>query len=406
MAKVKKSKPTMVAEFDPLEEMAPIDPMMVAEPAPPEEDEFSDPTPAEVPMEEPAPEEMVNPQTGVPESLTKAAKPASQQFIEMMQSPEYQAKVAEYNDLVKKSLGDQRAGIADNENAIKEIEGLDTQVDLSPLAAYVDSQTGSKFSQSYARPDSKEDRIKKVLGLKNQLQLQRQGLTKQELDLLKSSLMGLGGKSGGREAGTQARSDRAYNLKVDDAIDKRYAQATKDAESKGAEYNNLIENLDSGDLSTITASLSKFARLVGDEKGALSEGDTGRVMAKDLEQRAQEIQRYFTGGGKLNNHMVQSMKKMADQGRKFLKYSYNKKIGKTRDSLKALPAYKDAPGVDSLYEVNSKLLEDVFAPRKMSMMAQSKPMKKASGGLQIGTVQDGHVYMGGDPANPSSWKAQ
>jgi len=43
--------------------------------------------------------------------------------------------------------------------------------------------------------------------------------------------------------------------------------------------------------------------------------------------------------------------------------------------------------------------QQVIDPSQMNGSAMPAPPK-------VGEVQDGHVYMGGDPANPASWKAQ
>jgi hypothetical protein len=90
----------------------------------------------------------------------------------------------------------QQEGLSGLENYIQQyknspVEGGLRSVDLSPIAALVDSWTGSKLAPVAAgikRPETAEEKKMKILGLEQLAQKQRENITDKDLDLLKLQL--------------------------------------------------------------------------------------------------------------------------------------------------------------------------------------------------------------------------
>lgn len=136
--------------------------------------------------EVPAPEEVAP--NGIPTSLVDAAKSPQERLLEMINSPEYKARLQELSDRGKQAIEEQRQGINQNEQALRNIEAQGPQLNLSPLLALTDAWTGSKFGQTYQQPETPEQRQLKLMALKEHLQNQRKGLTDSEINFLKSQL--------------------------------------------------------------------------------------------------------------------------------------------------------------------------------------------------------------------------
>lgn len=330
----------------------------------------------------------VDPNTGVggaptglvPPALEQAARSPLQDFIDMMNSPEQRALRQKLQERSVAAVDEQRAGLQENERAFNEY----AQPGIGQAAGLVDSLTGSKFSDRYQNSEQKQAGL---LALRKALQDQRKSLSDQEIELLKSQLGGTDAQKMLAYAATDARSKRGYDEKVSKSILDRYEKATKEMEQKATEFDNLYTNLNSGNINRISSSLSNFARLIGNEKGALSEGDTNRAMAKNLEVQAAKWEQYFTGGGKVNNDVIKDMLKMTAQAKSFLRYAYQKKIEKVRDTLKGSTAYKDYPDVEDQYQININQLEGTFGapPEKVPAKAQ---VPKAPGGKKKETPEE------------------
>ncbi len=129
------------------------------------------------------PSEMVNPATGVPNYAV-----GIQGTQQKLSSPEYQKLLNQYNDLSNSAISQQKEGLAQNEQALKAYEDRGAQVDLAPLAAFSDSMFGTKYAPGYKSPESPDTRAQQILALRNALQTQRQGVTKEQLDAIKNQL--------------------------------------------------------------------------------------------------------------------------------------------------------------------------------------------------------------------------
>lgn len=166
MAKV---KVPLLAEND-TNYLTPEEAMMLQAPTP------ADPSQADIPLDENA----VAP-NGVPAPL--ASMSASQQLLQLINSPEYQAKVKRYEQLGNQAIEDQRKGVEGNEAIVRKMEDQGPQIDWSPLADLVGNKT-------YQGPGSVQEQAAKLLALKNQVQTQKAGLTKEQLQMIKDQLGG------------------------------------------------------------------------------------------------------------------------------------------------------------------------------------------------------------------------
>lgn len=125
----------------------------------------------------------VDPNTGVVDTTNSVPSAAvTNQSQAQMDQKEYEA-------LAQKAIEEQRQGLNSNLDRFKKIDSMHPQdINLAPLMALSDAWTGSNFAQSYKPPKSEEDRQKELLQLQGEIQKQRQGITTEQLALLKDRM--------------------------------------------------------------------------------------------------------------------------------------------------------------------------------------------------------------------------
>lgn len=118
---------------------------------------------------------------------------------------------SDYDDLVKRlnekgiqSLAMQAEGIKRLEGQQGAIDAIPRQVDLTPISNLLDQWTGQDLTSNYKRPLSPEERNALMLQLENQVQRAREGMSGNEIELLKSQL----GIESAREMAQERAEDR------------------------------------------------------------------------------------------------------------------------------------------------------------------------------------------------------
>lgn len=370
------AKKTLVAQYDPSEyqpmpNQSPEDMMGFPEP-----DIEGDPMGVEAPVRRPMPIASepipfntmppINPNNGVPSSITDMMQSPQQQFLKIIQSPEYKAKLKELSDRSKSSIDQQEKGVNENAQGIENLQGL-KRTDLSPLLALTDTWTGSDLQKGYQKPQSPEDYQMKVLGLKNQLQSQRKGLSDEQLSLLKSQLTG--DMSPMKQLKDMAMMD-AYGGKTQAAQMERQ-QTRQDFQ----EHQNVLKSIDQD--KTNTQRLANYSNL----SSALTNFTNATVRSPNQLAELEQTIRNSLGtkgpGGvdERDQTYLKTLERSIIQARQY--WSSNpadvKGIQSTIDHLKELAANEQGNfrnqvstrwkalvgGHESLYERNPHLAEDL-----------------------------------------------
>lgn len=200
------------------------------------------------------------------------------------------AKSTQWEDTAKSALNEQDLGIGQLEQYINEFASKPRDLDLSPLAAYVDSiMPGSKLS-SVKPPMSEDERQKIFMELQDKLQQRKAALTQSSLAPYKAQLDAYKDvmRLSAQDSGRQGRFEASQEVKLFDKARKEQAGLTKDAADFANSYKN-VENAITPDadgtvsVGRVNQSLSQFARLMG-EKGVLTDTDTGRQLAPTLDR--------------------------------------------------------------------------------------------------------------------------
>jgi hypothetical protein len=92
------------------------------------------------------------------------------------------------NERELKSLEQQGLTVEGLKKSLGELERKDLPMDLTGLAALIDTWTGSNFAQSYRPPETARDRQGAVEKLRGQIAQSEQGLSENEIGLLRSQL--------------------------------------------------------------------------------------------------------------------------------------------------------------------------------------------------------------------------
>lgn len=110
-----------------------------------------------------------------------------EQILSKMNSPEYQSLQQELNDRSKQAISSQQQGISQNEKDLNDVKEKGQAINWEPLVSYVNSTTGSNLNSGY-KPENPDDYKQKILGLQNVLQTQKQGLSKEQIDAIKTQM--------------------------------------------------------------------------------------------------------------------------------------------------------------------------------------------------------------------------
>jgi hypothetical protein len=125
-----------------------------------------------------------------PEAAAQA--PVMKVNAPISQEDEYRALRNKLMEATDQSFLDQRAGIAQREQSLKNLKSpgianlLD--VDLTPMLAYFDAGLGTNIAGQIRKPQSEEDRKKMIMQLEGEIQRDKAGMTQQEIANLKSML--------------------------------------------------------------------------------------------------------------------------------------------------------------------------------------------------------------------------
>lgn len=101
------------------------------------------------------------------------------------------AQLAAYDRMAKEGIAGQSAGLEQIQQYIRELQGKPTEIDWTPLAAYIDSTNpGSKMMEAAKamEPLTPEKKAQQIMQLQMKLQGERGKLTKDQLDALSQQI--------------------------------------------------------------------------------------------------------------------------------------------------------------------------------------------------------------------------
>lgn len=271
---------------------------------------------------------------------TQAVIPPPQQInrwagLSQAESPEERAMREEQ----AKAIASEREGIDKLEMQKLMLENKVGRPDLAPVVGLMDWLSGgqSQAAKMYQRPPSPEEIEKMKFDLENAIQGRKGALSKdiaanirnkQQTDLSKEMLK----QSRFEESQTAKLEDRLYK-----DLDKSFI---KPALEKGQMFDQIEGQLRTGNYQDVAQIMSTLARNIGSEKGALSEGDVGRQVAKTLNSEVARLENFITGKAKADPAQIEQIIKTVNVARKATLDSYDSALKSKKRNYQAMESYK------------------------------------------------------------------
>lgn len=126
-------------------------------------------------------------------------------------TPEEIALEKELSAQTQAALEQQKQGIAQTQQAYEAAINAPQKTDLSALASLSDAWTGSKFAQTYEKPQTQQEQALLKAKLADMLQSQRQGLSDKNIEFLKGRLVSMD-KAGGMYSYAPSRANMVRPL--------------------------------------------------------------------------------------------------------------------------------------------------------------------------------------------------
>jgi len=210
---------------------------------------------------------------GIPENKEdkKKAKEIARQFKS--------EKIGDANAMVDKAdiarlLNQQESGIENLQQALIDAKSAPKSVDWKPFAAWLDAGVkGQHLAEAMPAHETPQARAEKIARIENLIQEARKDTTKNAIDAVKTQLV--------RQQLADVRRQNFMEgqaLRKEDTIRKDVMTTMSPFHDAVQQFETMDEALDRGDYQSVSIMLSPFARTVGQEKGALSEGDVQRAL--------------------------------------------------------------------------------------------------------------------------------
>ena len=341
---------------------------------------------------------------------SKAPSGSHSGAIPMIDRSDYDELVGRLNEKGVNSLNQQQKGLDDQKSQIlMALEHQDNKLDLSPLMALVDTWTGGNVSKGYSRPDYEQGNDT-TRQLEAALQKGRNDMSGREVDLLKSQL--------GIESDRLSAQERS--------ADRREA-AKRHADSMALQRQTREDNLIERDVQKLGGVVGDTAPLVGKMQqvdsllqkygkgldipgiGATDAWKPDLFVSEDgtnLRQVVAGIQsdviRMYSGTAASEGEVrriANGLGSRLTQGDEQFRYG----MTELNQAIARAQAEKEArfrPEVRDTYRGRGGVDSRDLGGLKFGEQPQAAPAQ----GLQVGQEDEGHVYLGGDPSKPESWR--
>lgn len=225
------------------------------------------------------------------------------------------------------------------------LRNTSAKLDISPLAALVDAQTGSKFSQSYKAPSNASDLSDKILKGEGAVGDSEQGIAATQLKAMGDQLGGKLAEAQLRQSATQGRADTANLAKLATDTTKGINEFSKEYDDKLGQLNKLEEVYNSGDYRQIMSLAGQTAAFIGGNKGATSDADAARQTAESLGKIAAKIETWLGGNGEFPKEEMKSMVGLIQKSKKYNSEIFNNRFKTFEDGVKTRGELLGAHGI-------------------------------------------------------------
>lgn len=272
----------------------------------------------------------------------------------------------------------QRGGIEQLEKQKGRIAGMQAAPDYSGLIGLTDWLSGgkAKAAQAYEKPTSQEDIEAMKFKLENEIQKGRGGLAKSIADALRQQKNDKAFEAQMRQDRFETKHLQGLEKDLSKDLDKNYLTPARD---KSQMFNQMEDQLSQGKVQDVYQSLSNFARNIGGEKGAMSEGDVGRQLARTLDADLGKLKQYFTGDAKADASQISQLKKTLEIAKATTAKAYSDSLNSKKSLYSSQTSYKPlfVPGMfgETGFQIAEQAVQSL-APKPMEPEVREYQGKK------------------------------
>lgn len=224
-------------------------------------------------------------------------------------------------------LDRQEAGLGDMERMVAKYKSTPKEMDISPLAALVDTMTGSQLAQTIKKPkESNLDKAENIAALTNLLQKERGALTAAQARSLSDI-----GIRGLESAKRQQRADTGIAAKFGQGIIADTKGINKEFNEASGKLDKLEATYKTGDLKQITSILGDMAKYVGGNLGATSDADAARQLYNTMNKTIADWTNKFGGTGIIPESELKSYMDLIQRSRNITGDIYKNKYGSVKE---------------------------------------------------------------------------
>jgi hypothetical protein len=254
--------------------------------------------------------------------------------------------------------------------------GMD-QIDLTPALALADAWRGTNMTQSYQRPDERVKDQAQVEKLRESMSKQKNEITDDMIKLLKDKSDGANLRLMMDNA-RQKRFDESLGLKKEDNIRKDVNKIADEFQTTQGQLSVAENAVREGDTRTVSMIISSIARNVGEQKGALSDGDVARSLPPDIATNVAQLEAFLGRTAKISPELQAKLLQLIQNSRAKSQAIYGESMNR-RKAQYSSGAYADImqPGAagDVIFSEVMRPTQQIQAPPPPPQMSPEDRLK-------------------------------
>lgn len=253
------------------------------------------------------------------------------------------------------ALTEQKTGIADQEELLNKLKNYEKGTDYSALYGLSDKWFGTQLAKDYKKPETEQERLVKVAEVQNKINTQKNALTNQDLDYMRLQLQNKMANQAGDSA-KDARFKEQMQYKTGKELQDYLQKDVLKPMNERAESLMAMENaIGQGSFTGLNTALGTYARVVGGQKGVLTDKDIEMMLPANLQMSLAKAASYFSNPGavKLDKEFMNEMKTLIGGLKVAQQKATEHKLGTSRSMFAArsefAPLFVPGGTADQMY---------------------------------------------------------